>query len=64
MRTKRLAEGHGRTLAWLFELRGIADYGESRHVPGEQARQAIDAAGEFLGACRDLIAKKGLDLPE
>lgn len=24
---------HGKNLNWLFELRGIGDYGDTRHVP-------------------------------
>ena len=51
----RLDERFGRDLNWLFELRGIGDYGETRHVPGEDATRAIEAAEAFLGAIEGLM---------
>ncbi|MDA3832804.1 MAG: HEPN domain-containing protein [Spirochaetales bacterium] len=38
----------GKNLNWLFELRGLGDYGVTGHVPQEEARQAIQVAGEFV----------------
>jgi uncharacterized protein (UPF0332 family) len=33
---------------FLSELRGLGDYGVTGHVPQEEARQAIQVAGEFV----------------
>jgi uncharacterized protein (UPF0332 family) len=63
VRTGGLAQEHGRTLSWLFELRGIADYGELRHVPEPEARKAIEAADAFVKACGALLHKRGLRPP-
>lgn len=38
----------GKNLNWLFELRSLGDYGVTGHVPQEEARQAIQVAGEFV----------------
>ena len=38
----------GKDLNWLFELRGLGDYGVTGHVPQEEAGQAIQVAGEFV----------------
>jgi len=40
----------GKFLGWLFELRGIGDYGETLHVPREKARTAIENAAQFVEA--------------
>lgn len=61
VRTGRLADEHGRVLNWLSELRGIADYGESRHVPEDEAREAILGARRFLEGCGQLLGGKGFD---
>lgn len=45
----------GKNLNWLFELRGIGDYGVTTHVPQEDAEQAINAAEEFLQAIKRLL---------
>jgi uncharacterized protein (UPF0332 family) len=44
VKTGKLAKEHGKNLNWLFELRGIGDYGDTRHVPREEVGKAIDAA--------------------
>jgi len=33
VKTGKLDKGHGKNLNWLFELRSIGDYGDTRHVP-------------------------------
>ena len=48
VRTGRLDAQHGKNLNWLFELRGIGDYGGMVHVAQADAEQAIRAASEFL----------------
>jgi hypothetical protein len=45
----------GKTLNWLFELRGVGDYGGIAHVSPEAMEQAIDAADKFLIAIRSLL---------
>lgn len=42
-------------LNWLFELLGVADYGETRHVPAGQAGAAIEAARKLVNALTVLI---------
>ncbi len=51
----RLDTDIGKNLNWLFELRSIGDYGETRHVPEEDAAKAIEAAESFCRAVRALI---------
>ncbi len=46
----RLDSEQGKALNWLFELRGVADYGGTAHVSEEQAQQAIDAAERLVAA--------------
>jgi uncharacterized protein (UPF0332 family) len=44
----KLEKEQGKNLNWLFELRGIGDYGVSEHVSSGEAYKAIQVAGEFL----------------
>jgi uncharacterized protein (UPF0332 family) len=55
--TGKLPRQRGRDLNWLFELRAIGDYGETRHVPETDAEQAIEAAAGFLQAIKALIGR-------
>ena len=55
--TGKLPRQRGRDLNWLFELRAIGDYGETRHVPQTDTEQAIDAAEGFLQAIKVLIGR-------
>jgi uncharacterized protein (UPF0332 family) len=50
---------HGKNLNWLFELRGIRDYGTTIHVSRLDAEKAIDVAEDFLRAIENLIHKDG-----
>ncbi len=50
-----LAREQGRALDWLFELRGIGDYGQSRHVSEDEAEKAIELARGFLRACAGVL---------
>ena len=59
VRTGRLAAEHGRAFSWLFELRGIGDYGETCHVPEADVAGALLAAAEFVDACGALLREKG-----
>lgn len=51
----RLPTEQGKALNWLFELRGIADYGGTAHVSQEEAQRAIDAAAGFVEAIKRLL---------
>ena len=55
VKTGRLDQVLGRDLNWLFELRGVGDYGETRHVPAEDAEAAIAAAAGFVRAIKDFL---------
>lgn len=55
VKTGRLSKQHGKALNQLFELRSIGDYGQARHVPREEARGAIVAAGGLVDALLAII---------
>ena len=55
VKTGRLDKGHGKNLNWLFELRGIGDYGATVHVTQRDAERAIEVAEEFVNAIEALI---------
>jgi uncharacterized protein (UPF0332 family) len=57
VKTGRLDAQHGKNLNWLFELRGIGDYGGMVHVTKADAERAIRAASEFLQAIKVLLGK-------
>jgi len=44
----KLSREQGRNLQWLFDLRGVGDYGVSEHVSAGEAYQSVKAAEEFL----------------
>jgi len=46
---------YGKHLNWLFELRGIGDYGGLAHVSLREAERAIEAAAQFLEAIQTLL---------
>ena len=58
VRTGCLDAQHGKNLNWLFELRGVGDYGGMAHVTKADAEQAIHAASEFLQAVKALLGKQ------
>jgi len=55
VKTGKLDSRHGKDLNWLFELRGIGDYGATTHVSQQDADRAIKAAENFLSAAKSLI---------
>jgi uncharacterized protein (UPF0332 family) len=55
IKTGKLNKEFGKDLNWLFELRGIADYGVSIHVPKQEAEKAIDVAERFVEAVKKFI---------
>jgi len=50
-----LDKEQGKALNWLFELRGIGDYGVTAHVSRQEAERAIQAAKGFLQAINSLL---------
>jgi len=58
--TGQLGVEDGQAFSRLFELRGIGDYGETRHVSEEQARTAVDAAAQILESCGRLLRARGI----
>lgn len=55
VKTGKLNIEHGQTLNWLFELRGVGDYGGTAHVSRQEVEQAIEAASQFLEAIKPLL---------
>jgi uncharacterized protein (UPF0332 family) len=51
----KLDKEQGQTLNWLFEVRGVGDYGVTAHVSPKEAEQAIQAAEGFLEAIKALL---------
>jgi uncharacterized protein (UPF0332 family) len=51
----KLDKEQGKNLNWLFELRGIGDYGVSEHVSAGEAFKAIKVAEEFLNAAVGIL---------
>ena len=46
----KLDREQGKNLNWLFEIRGVGDYGVSEHVSFGEALKAIKVAEEFLAS--------------
>lgn len=55
VKADKLDSQYGKDLNWLFELRGVADYGVTVHVSEGDATIAIEAANRFLTAVKSLI---------
>ena len=55
VKSGKLSKEQGRNLNWLFELRGVGDYGVSLHVESEDAIRAVDIAKDFFEATKALL---------
>ncbi len=55
VKTGKLDKRHGKDLNWLFELRGVGDYGATIHVSQQDAVRAIEIAEDFLETTKLLI---------
>ena len=51
----KLDKGLGKNLNWLFELRGIGDYGAILHVKKDEASEAIKVAEDFYKQVKRII---------
>lgn len=58
VKTGKLNARYGKALNWLFELRGIGDYGVLVHVSQQDAEQAIKVAADFLRVATSLIQER------
>ena len=56
--TLKYAGEYGKDLNWLFELRGVGDYGATVHVSQEDVERAIGAAEDFLCAIEALTQRE------
>ncbi|MBT3190487.1 MAG: HEPN domain-containing protein [Anaerolineae bacterium] len=55
VKTKKLPVEQGKNLNWLFELRGIGDYGGVIRLSFEEAQRALKIATSFLDAVDDIL---------
>jgi uncharacterized protein (UPF0332 family) len=55
VKSGRLSVELGRELNWLFDLRLVGDYGETRHVPPGEAERALEIAEQLVEALKGLI---------
>ena len=46
---------HGRNLNWLFELRGVGDYGVTEHVASGEAYRSVKIAEDFFRAAKEFL---------
>ena len=51
----KLEKQVGKDLNWLFELRGLGDYGVTSHVPKEEALKAIQIAEDFVRQVKSIL---------
>jgi len=57
VKTSKLDKSYGKDLNWLFELRGVGDYGATIHISRQDADRAIKTAENFIIAAKSLIQK-------
>ena len=55
VKTGKLAVEKGKNLNWLFELRGVGDYGVIIHVTEGEAIRAVKVAEDFIKAVKRLL---------
>ncbi len=55
VKTGELDKEQGKNLNWLFELRGVGDYGVSVHVASGEAFRAIRVAEKFLESAKRIL---------
>lgn len=63
VKTGKLDKERGKALNWLFELRGVGDYGGAGHVAKQDAEQAIREATDFLKASKLLLPHQSVTQP-
>ncbi|MEW5939248.1 MAG: HEPN domain-containing protein [Chloroflexota bacterium] len=55
VKSGKLSTEQGKSLNWLFELRGVGDYGVIVHVSEGEAIRAAKVAGDFVDAVKRLL---------
>lgn len=55
VKTGRLEKEQGKNLNWLFEIRGVGDYGVSVHVASGEAYLAVKVAEKFLESTKQIL---------
>jgi uncharacterized protein (UPF0332 family) len=55
VKTGKLDKEQGRNLNWLFEIRGIGDYGVEIHVASGEAHLSVKVAEKFLESTKELL---------
>lgn len=55
VKSGKLAVAQGKNLNWLFELRGVGDYGVIVHVTEGEAIRAVKVADDFLAGVKRLL---------
>jgi len=55
VKTGKLDKEQGKNLNWLFELRGVGDYGVSEHVASGEAIRAVKVAEDFLDSVHQIL---------
>ena len=51
----KLDKEQGKNLNWLFELRGVGDYGVSVHVASGEAYRAVQVAEKFFDSVNQIL---------
>jgi uncharacterized protein (UPF0332 family) len=55
VKTGKLDKEQGRNLNWLFEIRGVGDYGVSVHVASGEAYLAVKVTEKFLESAKQIL---------
>jgi len=55
VKTGKLDKDQGKNLNWLFEIRGVGDYGDSVHVASGEAYLSINIAEKFLNSVKQIL---------
>lgn len=58
VKTGKLDKEQGKNLNWLFELRGVGDYGVSVHVTSGEAYRAVKVAETFLDSVNRILSDR------
>jgi uncharacterized protein (UPF0332 family) len=55
VKTGKLEKEQGRNLNWLFEVRGVGDYGVTEHVAAGEAYRSVSIAEKFLKSVKEIL---------
>jgi uncharacterized protein (UPF0332 family) len=62
VKTGRIDKETGKNLRWLFELRGVGDYGLTVHVSADDAAKSIECARVIVASLASAGSQGGLGL--